>query len=87
MTFVYNTKGVCSRRIILEIEDNKLLSVQFEGGCNGNLKGIGELCRGMTVQDVISRLEGIKCGFKQTSCPDQLAEALKAYISKAEKGE
>jgi uncharacterized protein (TIGR03905 family) len=64
--------------ISFEIEDNKLSNVQFFGGCNGNLKGIGSLVEGMDIDDVIARLEGIKCGMKQTSCPDQLAAALKA---------
>lgn len=79
MKFTYKTNGVCSRSIDIEIEDGLVKSVAFTGGCNGNLKGIGELVRGMRVQDVISRLENIKCGFKQTSCPAQLAEALKSY--------
>lgn len=79
MKFTYKTNGVCSRSIDIEVEDGLVKSVAFTGGCNGNLKGIGELVRGMRVQDVISRLENIKCGFKQTSCPAQLAEALKSY--------
>ena len=79
MKFTYKTNGVCSRSIDIEIEDGKVKGVSFMGGCNGNLKGISELVRGMSVQEVISRLENIKCGFKQTSCPAQLAEALKSY--------
>ena len=79
MKFTYKTNGVCSRSIDIEIEDGIVKSVSFMGGCNGNLKGIGELVRGMSVTEVISRLENIKCGFKQTSCPAQLAEALKGY--------
>ena len=79
MKFTYKTSGVCSRSIDIEIEGGKVKSVSFMGGCNGNLKGIGELVRGMSVDEVISRLENIKCGFKQTSCPAQLAEALKSY--------
>ena len=79
MKFTYNTNGVCSRSIDIEIEDNTIKSVSFFGGCNGNLKGIGELVRGMKVDDVIERLQNIKCGFKNTSCPAQLAEALKEY--------
>ena len=63
--------------ISFEVEDNKLSNVQFFGGCNGNLKGIGALVEGMDIDDVIARVEGIKCGMKQTSCPDQLAKALK----------
>ena len=79
MTFTYKTKGVCSRSIDIEVEDNIVKSVSFMGGCNGNLKGIGELVKGMDIDDVIDRLEDIKCGFKDTSCPAQLAEALKQY--------
>ena len=77
MQFEYKTKGTCSQRILFEIEDNKLKNVQYIGGCNGNLKGIAALVEGMDVNDVISRVEGIKCGMKSTSCPDQLAQALK----------
>ncbi len=78
MQFEYKTSGTCSQRIYFEIEDNKLKNVQFLGGCNGNLKGIGSLVEGMNIDDVISRLEGTTCGMKNTSCPDQLAKALKA---------
>lgn len=77
MKHTYKTKGVCSSTIVFEVEDDVITSLQFVGGCNGNLKGISSLCVGMKVQDVIERLEGIKCGFKSTSCPDQLAKALK----------
>lgn len=77
MQFEYRTKGTCSQRIIFEIEDNILKNVQFIGGCNGNLKGISSLVEGMDVNDVITKVEGISCGFKSTSCPDQLAKALK----------
>lgn len=77
MKYTYTTKGTCSREIYFEIEDNKLKNVQFLGGCNGNLKGIGSLVEGMDVDEVISRLEGTTCGGKATSCPDQLACALK----------
>lgn len=77
MQYEYRTKGTCSQRIIFEIEDNILKNVQFIGGCNGNLKGISSLVEGMKVDDVIAKLEGIQCGFKATSCPDQLAKALK----------
>lgn len=79
MKFTYKTKGVCSQSIDIEVEDGVVKSVSFLGGCNGNLKGIGELVKGMKVEDVISKLENIKCGFKNTSCPAQLAEALKEY--------
>ena len=78
MKYTYKTKGVCSSTITLEIEDDVVKSVQFVGGCNGNLKGISSLVVGMKVDDVIERLEGIRCGFKSTSCPDQLAKALKS---------
>ena len=73
----YKCSGTCSQRILFEIDDNKLKGVQFLGGCNGNLKGIGALVEGMDIDDVISRLEGTTCGMKSTSCPDQLAKALK----------
>jgi len=79
MKFTYKTNGVCSRSIDIEVEDNIVKNVSFFGGCNGNLKGIGELVKGMNVDDVIARLEDIKCGFKNTSCPAQLAQALKQY--------
>ncbi len=77
MQFEYRTQGTCSQRIFFEVEDGKLKNVQFLGGCNGNLKGIGSLVEGMEIDDVISRLEGTTCGMKNTSCPDQLAKALK----------
>ena len=77
MQYEYKTKGTCSQRIFFEIEDGKVKNVQFVGGCNGNLKGIAALVEGMDVQDVISRIEGVRCGMKPTSCPDQLAKALK----------
>lgn len=77
MKFEYKTKGTCSQRIFFEIEDGILTNVQFLGGCNGNLQGISSLVEGMKVEDVISRIEGIHCGMKATSCPDQLAKALK----------
>ena len=77
MKFTYKTNGVCSRSIDLEVEDGIVTNVKFNGGCNGNTHGISLLVKGMKVEDVIQRLEGIKCGFKNTSCPAQLAEALK----------
>ena len=79
MQYDYKTKGTCSQRILFDIEDGKVRNVQFIGGCNGNLKGISALCVGMKVQDVIDKLDGIKCGFKSTSCPDQLSKALQNY--------
>ncbi len=75
--YQYKTKGTCSQMIYFDLEDNKVKNVQFMGGCNGNLKGIAALVEGMDMDDVISRMEGITCGFKKTSCPDQLAQALK----------
>lgn len=78
MEYSYKTSGTCSQQIVFEIEEGKLKNVQFLGGCNGNLKGIGALVEGMDVDDVIRRVEGIRCGMKCTSCPDQLAQALKA---------
>ena len=77
MKYEYTTKGTCSQKIFFDIEDGKVHNVQFLGGCNGNLKGISSLVEGQNVDDVISRLEGIHCGMKSTSCPDQLAKALK----------
>lgn len=79
MKFTYKTSGVCSRSIDIEVEDNIVKGVSFVGGCNGNLKGIGALVSGMNIDDVIDRLENIKCGIKNTSCPAQLANALKDY--------
>jgi len=76
----YKTKGTCSQTIDFDIVDGKVQNVKFMGGCNGNLKGIASLVEGMSVEDVINKLEGIQCGFKDTSCPDQLAKALKQYI-------
>ena len=77
MQYEYKTKGTCSQRIYFDVENGKVKNVQFVGGCNGNLKGIAALVEGMDVDEVISRLEGTTCGAKNTSCPDQLACALK----------
>lgn len=77
---IYQTHGVCSKNISFDIEDNKVYNVQFTGGCHGNLQGIGKLVEGMNVDEVIFRIEGIKCGPKSTSCPDQLARALKEAV-------
>ncbi len=76
----YKTNGTCSQAIDYDIVDGKVTNVRFTGGCNGNLKGICALVEGMTPEAVIEKLEGIKCGFKNTSCPDQLARALKQNI-------
>lgn len=74
----YQTKGVCSSSIDIEVENDTIKFVEFFGGCNGNLKGIASLVTGMKVEDAISKLKGIRCGFKNTSCPDQLAQALES---------
>ena len=79
MKFTYKTNGVCSRSIEIEIENNILINVKYEGGCNGNLQGISALVKGLEVDEVIEKLENIRCGFKGTSCPAQLAAALKQY--------
>lgn len=81
MQYEYKTSGTCSQKIFFEIEDNILTHVQFLGGCNGNLKGISALVVGMEVSEVIKRLEGTTCGMKSTSCPDQLATALKQALN------
>lgn len=74
---VYKTSGVCSQEIHFELDGDTIKSVEFIGGCSGNTQGIASLVKGMKVADAIARLEGIKCGFRPTSCPDQLARALK----------
>ena len=78
-TFEYTPKGVCSRKMIFDLDGDIIRSVEVIGGCNGNLKGISSLLKGQNVNEIISRLEGITCGPKATSCPDQIAQALKAY--------
>ena len=83
MKFNYQTSGTCSREIVFEIIDGKVRNLYFIGGCNGNLQGIGKLVEGMPVEEVISRVEGISCGGRPTSCPDQLARALKEAMVKA----
>lgn len=75
----YKTQGTCSTMIDLELDGDIIKSVSFTGGCNGNLQGISKLVTGMKKDDAIAKLKGIKCGFKPTSCPDQLAHALEAY--------
>ena len=77
--YQYTTQGVCSKAIHFDVEDNKVKNVSYVAGCNGNLKGISSLVEGMDIDEVIARLEGTTCGAKKTSCPDQLAQALKAY--------
>ena len=81
MEYFYKPSGVCSREFIFDIEDDSVKSLEVIGGCNGNLKGIAKLITGMKLEDIISRIEGVKCGFKKTSCPDQIACALKAYLN------
>ena len=82
MQYTYKTKGVCSQQIIIDVEGDTVTDVRSIGGCNGNLQGIGALVRGMKIDDVIGKLENIKCGFKNTSCPAQLAQALKSIKDK-----
>lgn len=77
MAYSYRTKGVCSRTISFDIKDGRVTDVRFDGGCNGNTQGISRLIEGMPVEEAIARMEGITCGFRGTSCPDQLAKALK----------
>ncbi len=82
MDYKYKTKGTCSRAIDFELNDGKVSGVKFHGGCDGNLKGIASLVEGMDAEHVIERFSGIRCGFKSTSCPDQLACALKEALGK-----
>lgn len=82
MTYTYATKGTCAKQIDLELEGNIIKGVSFLGGCHGNLQGISKLVQGMTAEEAVSRLRGIRCGSKTTSCPDQLAIALEAVLQK-----
>lgn len=77
MIYKFTPRGVCSQKMIIDVEDGVVRDLQVLGGCNGNLKGISSLVKGMKIEDVIERLDGIRCGMKPTSCPDQLARALK----------
>ena len=77
MRFQYRPRGVCSQLMDIEVEDGRILDVKIIGGCSGNLQGISRLLKGMGVDDAIERMEGIRCGMKRSSCPDQLAQALK----------
>lgn len=79
MVYEFTPRGVCSRKMIFEIENGIITDLNVVGGCNGNLKGISSLVKGMSVEDVIERLSGIKCGMKSTSCPDQMANALRQF--------
>lgn len=81
-TYTYTPKGVCSRRMTVELEDGVIRDVRIEGGCNGNLQGISRLVTGMKAEDAIARMRGIQCGGKPTSCPDQLAAALTQALEK-----
>lgn len=83
MQYVYFTKGTCSSQITFDIEDNVVTNVRFKGGCNGNLQGISKLVEGKTVDEIEATLKGIRCGFKSTSCPDQLATAVREAKNKA----
>jgi uncharacterized protein (TIGR03905 family) len=80
MTYSYRTQGVCSQKITFSLENGIVSDVTFYGGCNGNLKGIAKLVDGMKAEDVIARIKGTTCGFKRTSCPDQLAKALEEAL-------
>ena len=75
----YTPKGVCTRKMSIDVEDGVIVDVAFIGGCSGNTQGVGALLKGMKVEDAIERLDGIRCGFRSTSCPDQLAKALKEF--------
>lgn len=83
MTIEYTPRGVCSRFFSIKVEDGIIQSVQIMGGCDGNLKGISSLLQGMKVEDAIARMEGIRCGGKATSCPDQIARALRTALPQA----
>ena len=82
---IYKTKGVCSQTIDIQVEDGIVQSVSFQGGCHGNLQGIGALVKGMPAQEAITRLKGIRCGGKPTSCPDQLAQGLEKILTESGK--
>ena len=79
--FTYRTKGVCSSAIDVCIESGVIQQVRYHGGCSGNTQGVAALVAGMTVEEAINRLSGIRCGFKSTSCPDQLSQALREYLA------
>ena len=84
MKTYYATQGTCSREIELEMQDDVILDVRFAGGCHGNLQGIASLVKGMHAADVIARLNGIRCGYKSTSCPDQLCRAIEQAMAQTE---
>lgn len=81
MKYTYKTQGTCSREIELEMKDGKIADIRFTGGCNGNLQGLSALVKGQSPEEVITKLRGIKCGNKETSCPDQLARALEEMLA------
>lgn len=81
MKYSYKTKGTCARTITFNLENGVVSNIQFEGGCNGSLKGISALAEGKNAEEIIETLNGIRCGFKSTSCPDQLATALKEALN------
>lgn len=82
MTKTYQTNGVCSRQIDIELDENNVITAcRYHGGCNGNTQGVAALVIGMTAEDAIKRLSGIRCGMRSTSCPDQLARALKEMLA------
>ena len=83
MTYTYMPKGVCSRKMTVELDGEIIKSVKVEGGCNGNLQGISSLVMGMNARDAIAKMRGIRCGFKSTSCPDQLSLALEEALQQA----
>lgn len=83
MTVTYKTKGVCASQMVVEVEDGVVQRLQITGGCDGNLEGLSRLVPGMRAEEVIARLEGVHCGPKSTSCPDQLAQALKQALQNA----
>ena len=85
MTYTYKTRGTCSTQIDLELEGNIVHNVKFTGGCNGNTQGVSRLIEGMDAKEAIKRLEGIRCGMRPTSCPDQLAQALKLILAEETK--
>lgn len=87
MAFQYRTKGVCARSISFDIRDGLVTDVRFDGGCNGNTQGVARLVEGMPAEEAVRRMEGIQCGFKGTSCPDQLARAIKAALQEQAHGE
>ncbi len=83
MTYNYRTRGTCSRAISFDIDENNVVTnIRFDGGCNGNTQGVAKLADGKKAEDIISLLSGIRCGFKSTSCPDQLAAAIKEALAK-----